>query len=135
MRGEDLKTVLEATLVVDTKTTGRLAGFRQRAASGRQLLFRAGKLYADLQVHHPTGSEMSVLTGQLVSDADLDSFAGLPIELSYEDGTLRPATTNEFGEFFLTCPRRGKATLEIDLDEDVRLAILLPEDALGSGVN
>ena len=130
MKQRDITTWIEVELLVDTDTKRRIAGLRHGGSRRRQLLFRAGELYADLQILRPPGSTKLVLAGQLVGSDLPGSFSNLPLELDYEDGTLLRARTNELGEFLLTCPPRGRATLEVALDESIGLAIPIPADVL-----
>jgi len=103
-----------------------VAGARSMATGTRQMLYRADSYQLDLQIESKPGSNLLVITGQLmdVSTPDIVS-RGVPVKLSnYREGLVH-AVTNEFGEFRceidnsgdleLSVPGRGNTPITISL--------------------
>jgi hypothetical protein len=95
------------------------------------MLYRADSYQLDLQIESKPGSNLLVITGQLmdVSTPDIVS-RGVPVKLSNYGEGLVHAVTNEFGEFRCEIDNSGDLELSVPGRGNIPITISL-RNALG----
>jgi hypothetical protein len=121
-----------AQLIFDSAVHPLVKGVRGSAAV-RQMLFKSGSVFIDIQIQPTPGSDSRVLIGQLHDSAKPDhGIRGVPVSLLLEGGTVSRNETNEAGEFDLGIHALGKLHLVFGIDENRTLVVAVPDgDSLG----
>src|SRR5262249_54559343 len=98
----------------------------------RQLLFKSGSLFIDMQIQPKPGSSSFVLIGQLHDSARPDhGIGGVPVSLLQNGGTVSRDETNEVGEFDFGIQTLGKWQLVFGVGAERTVIVPVPEgDAL-----
>jgi hypothetical protein len=107
-----------ASLLFDSFRGPQLAGVRSSASASQQLLYGAGDYRIDVRIEPQMDSDRVVLIGQVLNSADPDELlSSRPVSLLKGRKILAESVTSEFGEFQIEC----------ELQENLRLTVLLPE--------
>lgn len=103
-----------------------VAGTRSAATGSRQMLYRAGSSQIDLQIESMPGSNVLVITGQLmdVSTREMAS-RGVKIAVSNHRESPVHVVTNEFGEFRCEIDNSGDLELSVPGRGDTPITISL----------
>jgi len=121
-----------AELIFDSAVQPLVKGVRGSAAV-RQMLYKSGSLFIDMQIQPTPGSDSRVLIGQLHDSAKPNhGIRGVPVSLLLEGGTVSRNETNEAGEFDFGIHALGKLHLLFGIDENRTLLVAVPDgDSLG----
>jgi hypothetical protein len=127
---KEAKSLVE--VLFDSFLQPAVAGARSMATGTRQMLYRADSYQIDLQIEPKPGSNLLVITGQMmdVSTPEMVS-RGVPVQLSNYRDSLVQAVTNEFGEFRCEIDNSGDLELSVPGRGDTAISISL-RNALGS---
>jgi anti-sigma factor RsiW len=121
---------LVGKLMFDSLTQPAMAGVRGPAAASRQAVFEAGDYAVDIMVDQATGSDRTMLVGQVMSRvAPVAPITAAPVLLTAGETVVARTVCDRFGEFLLeyqTQPRlqlhvvvdAGKRRLEMPLDAE-----------------
>jgi hypothetical protein len=105
-------------------------GIRTSIIVSRQLLFRIGSVFVDLEVDKEVNSDRVSLTGQMVDSANPGHPpVGIPVALLQRGKRIVQTSSNDNGEFQLDFAMRRNLKLQVTINRDrpVRLPInLLP---------
>jgi hypothetical protein len=121
-----------AQLIFDSALQPLVKGVRGSAAV-RQMLYKSGSLFIDMQIQPTPGSDSRVLIGQLHDSSKPDhGIGGVPVSLLLEGGTVSRNETNEAGEFDFGIHALGKLHLVFGIGESRTLVVAVPDgDSLG----
>src|ERR1700733_5925854 len=121
-----------AQMIFDSAVQPLVKGVRGSAAV-RQMLYKSGSLFIDMQIQPTPGSDSRVLIGQLHDSAKPNhGIRGVPVSLLLEGGTVSRNETNEAGEFDFGIHALGKLHLLFGIDENRTLLVAVPDgDSLG----
>jgi hypothetical protein len=118
-------------LLFDSFLQPAQAGARSMTTATRQMLYRADSYQIDLQIESRPGSNLLVITGQMM-DVSTPEFVskGVPVMLSNYRESLVHAVTNEFGEFRCEIDNSGDLELSVPGHGEKPITISL-RNALG----
>jgi hypothetical protein len=121
-----------ALLIFDSALQPLIEGVRGSAAV-RQMLFKSGSIFIDMQIQPTPGSDSRVLIGQLHDSAKPDhGIGGVPVSLFLEGGTVSRNETNQAGEFDFGIHALGKLHLVFGIGDSRTLIVPVPDgDSLG----
>lgn len=121
-----------AQMIFDSARQPLVKGVRG-AAAVRQMLFKSGSIFIDMQIQPTPGSNSRVLIGQLHDSAKPDhGIGGVPVSLFLEGGTVSRNETNQAGEFDFGIHALGKLHLVFGIGENRTLMVAVPDgDSLG----
>jgi hypothetical protein len=121
-----------ALLIFDSELQPLIKGVRGSAAV-RQMLFKSGSIFIDMQIQPMPGSDSRVLIGQLHDSAKPDhGIGGVPVSLFLEGGTVSCNETNQAGEFDFGIHALGKLHLVFGFGSSRTLIVPVPDgDSLG----
>lgn len=121
-----------AQLIFDSALKPLVKGVRGSAAV-RQMLYKSGSLFIDMQIQPTPGSDSRVLIGQLHDSSKPDhGIRGVPVSLLLEGGTVSRNETNEAGEFDFGIHALGKLHLVFSIGASRTLVVAVPDgDSLG----
>jgi hypothetical protein len=121
-----------ALLIFDSALQPLIKGVRGSAAV-RQMLFKAGSIFIDMQIQPTPGSDSRVLIGQLHDSVNPDhGIGGVPVSLFLEGGAVSRNETNQAGEFDFGIHALGKLHLVFGIGENRTLMVAVPDgDSLG----
>ena len=101
-------------LLFDTSAQPLPPGARTSGVCGRQLLYRIGSVYIDMEVGKDTNCERAFVVGQMLdSSRPGHPVAGIPVTLLDRGRNLAHASSNDNGEFRLL----------FESKEDLKLAV------------
>jgi hypothetical protein len=111
-QGEEATSLVQ--VLFDSVLQPAVAGARSMATGARQMLYRADSFQIDLQIESKAGSNLLVVTGQMmdVSTQEIVS-RGVQVKLSNFRGNLIHTVTNEFGEFRCEIDNSGDLELSV----------------------
>jgi hypothetical protein len=111
-QGEEATSLVQ--VLFDSFLQPAVAGARSMATGARQMLYRADSFQIDLQIESKAGSNLLVVTGQMmdVSTQEIVS-RGVQVKLSNFRGNLIHTVTNEFGEFRCEIDNSGDLELSV----------------------
>ena len=110
-------------------------GARTSVVSGRQLLYRIGSVYVDMEVDKRANSDRASLVGQMLDSARPGHpLAGIPVALFERKRSIARTSSNDNGEFHLEFDMKSDLKLCVSLDSDcpVHLPITCMESKLSS---
>ena len=117
-------------LLFDSLAQNANEGIRTSVIVSRQLLFRIGSIFVDLEVDKEVNSDRVSLTGQMVDSANPGHPpVGIPIVLLQRGKRVVQTLSNDNGEFQLDFVMRRNLKLQVSVSRNrpVRLPInLLP---------
>ena len=116
-------------LVRDTSVQPVAEGTRSSAVSARQLLFRIGTVFVDLEIEHRANSNRASLTGQMLDSSNPRCpLSKVPVALLGRNRNIASTITNENGEFQFQLARRSNLKLSVAIhgDKPVHLPITYP---------
>lgn len=100
-------------------------GARASVASSRQLLYRIGSVYVDMEIERTANSERAMLTGQMLDSARPGRpVAAVTVALHERGRNLARTLTNDNGEFRLQF--EVKSDLKLQVSVDGRHPVYLP---------
>lgn len=116
-------------LLRDTSVQPIAEGIRSSAVSARQLLFRIGTVFVDVEIEHKTNSNRASLIGQLLDSSNPGStLSKVPVVLLGRNRNIASTITNENGEFQFQLARKSNLKLSVSIhgDKPVHLPITYP---------
>ena len=112
-------------LLFDSKAQALPPGARASAVRGRQLLYRIGSVYVDIQLDKNGDSDRALLVGQMLDSARPGHpMAGIPVALHERGRSIAHTVSNDNGEFHLEFI--AKNDLRLCLAMDRRHPVHLP---------
>ncbi|PYY16289.1 MAG: hypothetical protein DMG61_04695 [Acidobacteria bacterium] len=112
-------------LLFDSRAQALPPGARASVVSGRQLLYRIGSVYVDMQIDKNSDSERASLVGQILDSARPGHpAAGIPVALQGRGGNIARTMSNDNGEFRLEFDVRNDLKLSLAMDR--RHPVYLP---------
>jgi hypothetical protein len=121
-----------ALLIFDSAMQPLIQGVRGSAAV-RQMLFKSGSIFIDMQIQPTPGSDSRVLIGQLHDSTQPEhGIGGVPVSLFLEGGTVSRNETNQAGEFDFGIHAMGRLHLVFGIGDSRTLIVPVPDgDSLG----
>ena len=121
-----------AQLIFDSALQPVVKGVRGSAAV-RQMLYKSGSLFIDMQIQPAPGSSSRVLIGQLHDSSRPDhGIGGVPVSLLLEGGTVSRNETNQAGEFDFGIHATGQLQVVFRIGENQTVIVAVPDgDSLG----
>jgi|SRR5581483_1563743 len=116
-------------LLFDSEDQATGDGLRNSVIAARQLLFRIGSVFVDLEVGRETDSNQASITGQMLdSSTPGHPPAGIRIALLDRNRLVASASSNDHGEFRLQFALKDNLKLSVELDRNkpVHLPITNP---------
>lgn len=113
-------------LLFDSSAQPLPPGARTSGVSGRQLLYRIGSIYVDMEISKDASSERAFVVGQMLdSSRPGHPVVGIPVTLLDGGRNLARALSNDNGEFRLAFERRKnpKLAVAVGRKNPVRLPI------------
>lgn len=113
-------------LLFDSQEQAASDGLRNFVIAARQLLFRIGSVFVDLEVVRETDSNRASMVGQVLDSANPGHPpAGIPIALMDHGRAVASTSSNDHGEFRLHFALKDnlKLCVELDRQEPVHLPI------------
>jgi hypothetical protein len=112
-------------LLFDSKAQSLPPGARASGVSGRQLLYRIGTVYIDMEIDRGSNSDRASLVGQMLDSARPGHpLAGIPVTLHGRGGSVARTFSNDNGEFRLEF--EIKSDLKLSLAVDRKHTVHLP---------
>lgn len=104
-------------LLFDSSVQPLPPGARVSVVSGRQLLYRIGSVYVDMEVDKRAGSDRASLVGQML-DSSRPGYplAGIPVALFGRRRSIARTSSNHNGEFHLEFDMKGDLKLCVSID-------------------
>jgi hypothetical protein len=101
-------------LLFDSMAQPLPPGARASVVSGRQLLYRIGSVYVDMEIDRKANSARAALVGQMLDSARPGHpLAGIPVALHERGRSIANTLSNDNGEF----------RLEFDVKNDLKLLL------------
>lgn len=125
----------EFELLFDSFVQPLPPGARTSVVSGRQLLYRIGSVYVDMEVDKKANSDRVSLVGQMLdSSRPGHPLAGIPVALFERRRNIARTSSNDNGEFHLEFDMRSELRLCVSIDSrrPVHLPITCTESKLSS---
>jgi hypothetical protein len=122
-------------VLFDSLAEGASTGLRNSVVAARQLLFRIGTIFIDLEVGRETDSKSAFLIGQMLdSSKPGHPPAGVPVELLDHGRRVAMTSSNDYGEFQLQFAVKDnlKLSVELDRNDPVHLPITSPPGSKGN---
>jgi len=116
-------------LLRDTFVQPASEGIRSSVVSARQLLFRIGTVFVDVEVEHKANSNRASLIGQILDSSNPRSpLSKVPIVLLGRNRNIASTETNDNGEFQFQLARKSDLKLSVTIpgDRPVHLPITYP---------
>lgn len=113
-------------LLFDSSAQPLPPGARTSGVSGRQLLYRIGSIYVDMEISKEANSERASVVGQMLdSSRPGHPVVGIPVTLLDRGRNVARALSNDNGEFRLVFERRKdpKLAVAVGRKNPVRLPI------------
>jgi hypothetical protein len=111
-------------LLFDSLAQPATVGARTGGVSARQLLYRVGSVFVDMELDNEVSSRRASLVGQILDSSKPDRpLAGVPVSLVSRDRSIARTSSNENGEFQLDFAMKNDLQLSVALDEE---PVLLP---------
>ncbi len=114
-----------ARLTFDSLLQPLMAAVRG-AGTARQLMFEAGPLVIDLQIHSATEKNRRRLFGQVLDSKSPDPVENVEVALEHNEQKLSVTRTNASGEFSLDFPGETGHKLLITLPDRISVQINMP---------
>ena len=112
-------------LLFDSTAQPLPEGARAGVVTGRQLLYRVGSVYIDMELDQKANSEQASLAGQLLDSAKPGHpMAGIRVSVLERGRSVTRTASNENGEFHLEFD--AKRDLKLALSVDGRRSVHLP---------
>jgi hypothetical protein len=103
-------------LLFDSSAQPLPPGARAAAVSSRQLLYRIGSVYIDMEVGLDAGAERALVGGQVLdSSRPGHPVAGIPVTLIDRGQNIAQTLSNDNGEFRLVFDNRSNSRLTVAL--------------------
>jgi hypothetical protein len=104
-------------LLFDSLAQPLPAGARNSATFGRQLLFRIGAVYIDMELDKKANSDHASLVGQMLdSSRPGHPMAGIPVVLLDRRRRVAHTSSNDNGEFHLEFDMKNDLKLSVSVD-------------------
>jgi len=104
-------------LLFDSAAQPLPPGARASVVSGRQLLYRIGTVYVDMEMDKRANSERAALVGQMLDSARPGHpLAGVPVSLHEKGRSIARTLSNDNGEFRLEFNLKKDLTLLVSMD-------------------
>jgi hypothetical protein len=104
-------------LLFDSLAQPLPAGARNAATFGRQLLYRIGAVYIDMEVDRRSNSDHASLVGQMLdSSRPGHPMAGIPVVLLDRGRRVAHTSSNDNGEFHLEFDMKNDLKLSVSVD-------------------
>jgi len=119
----------EFELLFDSRTQPATAGTRSSVVSARQLLYRIGVVYVDMQVDKEVNSDRASLFGQMLDISQPGHPpVGVPVVLLDRGRSVARTSSDDNGEFQLefSMKRDLQLSVAVDRDRPVSLPIARP---------
>lgn len=108
---------VECELLFDSEDQSAGSGLRNSVIATRQLLFRIGSVFVDIEVGRETDSNRASLIGQMLdSSSPGHPPAGIRIALLDRNRPVASASSNDHGEFRLQFAVKDNLKLSVELD-------------------
>jgi hypothetical protein len=117
-------------LLFDSLARPATAGARSSVVSARQLLYRVGTVYVDMEVDRETASGRASLVGQMLDSSRPDlPMSGVPVVLLNRGRRVARTSSNNNGEFQLDFAMATdlKLSVAVDRRKPVYLPITSPQ--------
>lgn len=117
-------------LLFDSAAQPLPPGARTSVVSARQLLFRIGSVYVDIEIERTTNSDRAALVGQMLDSARPGHpLTGIAISLQERGRSVARTLSNDDGEFGFefNINKDLKLLVSIDRGHTVRLPLTHPE--------
>ena len=112
-------------LLFDSSAQPLPPGARTSVVSGRQLLYRIGSVYIDMEIDRKADSQRAALVGQMLDSARPGHpLAGVPVALHDRGRNVARTLSNDNGEFRLEFDIRTDLKLQVSVDR--RHPVYLP---------
>lgn len=112
-------------LLFDSAIHSAAAGIRTSVVSARQLLFRIGAIFVDVEIGRETSSDQVSLIGQMIDSSNPGQPpAGILITLLHRGRDVAATSTNDHGEFQFQFRRKDHLKLVVAFDR--RNPVYLP---------
>jgi len=106
-------------LLFDSFVEPSISGARISVVSARQLLFRIGAVFVDLEVGHETTSDRASLVGQMLDSSHPGHpLAGVPVVLLDRGRSVARTFSNDNGEFQLEFAMKSNLKLSVAVDRN-----------------
>jgi len=103
-------------LLFDSAAQPLPPGARGSVVSGRQLLYRIGTVYVDMEIGRKSNSERAALVGQMLDSARPGHpLVGIPVSLQERGRRVARTLSNDNGEFRLEFDIKKDATLLVSM--------------------
>lgn len=122
-------------ILFDSLAEGASKGLRNSVVAARQLLFRIGTIFVDVEIGRETDSKSAFLIGQMLDSSNPGHPpAGVPVELLDHGKAVATTSSNDYGEFQLQFVVKDnlKLSVEFDRNSPVHLAITSPPGSKGN---
>lgn len=117
-------------LLFDSMAQPLTPGARASVTSGRQLLYRIGSVYVDMEIRRTSNSEGASLVGQMLDSASPGHpLAGIGVAVHERGRRIASTLSNDNGEFHLEFD--AKDDLKLLLEVDRRYPVHLPIRDIG----
>ena len=131
-RGKEAKRLASVTAltIAPEQAITAVAAARSTVVSARQLLYRIGTVYVDMELGRETNSDRASLLGQMLdSSRPGHPLAGVPVVLLNRGRSMASTSSNDNGEFQLefAMKRDLKLAVEVNSDGPVYLPIVIPQ--------
>src|SRR5690348_6721219 len=104
-------------LLFDSMAQPLPPGARASVVSGRQLLYRIGSVYVDLEIDRNDNSQRVAMVGQMLDSARPGRpLAGIPVALYEKRRNVARTVSNDNGEFRLEFELKKDLTLALSMD-------------------
>ena len=104
-------------LLFDSSAQPLPPGARVSVISGRQLLYRIGTVYVDMEMDRMANSERVALVGQMLDSARPGHpLAGIPVSLHEKGRSVARTLSNDNGEFRFEFNIKKELTLLVSID-------------------
>jgi hypothetical protein len=123
-------------LVFDSFGQAAGEGVRNSVVAARQLLFRIGSVFVDVEVGRETDSDHASLIGQMLDSSNPSRPpVGVPVVLLDRGRRVATTSSNDHGEFRLQFAVKNNLKLSVAFDRDrpVHLPITSPPGKGGAG--
>ena len=117
-------------LLFDSSAQPLPPGARTSVVSGRQLLYRIGSVYVDMEIDRKSNSARAALVGQMLDSARPGHpLAGVPVALCEKGRSVARTQSNDNGEFRLEFDVKNGLKLLLSMDR--RHPVHLPLTDMG----
>lgn len=123
-------------VLFDSDAAGPSGGIRNSVVAARQLLFRVGPVFVDMEVGREADSNQASLIGQMLDSSNpAQPPVGVPVTLLDRGKRVASTLSNDHGEFQLRFAARKNLKLSVAFDREhpVQLPITSPPGKTSAG--